>query len=526
MKILAMQLSEIYPSYKKLDLVRVLPRVNWSVVFTGMILFSIYVVLLAAIQFATPNLVDNDGYYHIKLAQLMREKGLRPAFPWLPLTVLNAHNFVDHHFLYHVLLIPFTYGDLREGAKWASIVFPAFTFLAGWLLLRGQRILYAALWSLGFFIVSEAFLYRMSMPRAQAVSLLVLLLALHVTLTGRYRWLLPLAWLYVWFYNAFPLILMLAGTYVAVRWALERRLNLAPIGYTALGLGLGLIINPYFPHNLIFIYHHLFPKLTETTAISVGNEWYPYQTWTLIENSGPALLAFVAGAFALGLSQRRMSTSTATLFILATLFGLMLFKSRRFVEYYPAFALLFCASAWASLTREWQPAKGWVRLVLPVAAALLLGSALWLNLQSTQESMRNAKPYQRYAGASAWLRANTPADSRVFQTDWDDFPRLFFYNSHNTYTIGLDPTYMQLYNAELYDTWVDITRGRVKAPAQTIAETFGAHYIITDLDHEAFLHVAQNDPHLIEVYRDEYAAVFQVSVPVEHEQREKSTPQS
>jgi hypothetical protein len=175
---------------------------------------------------------------------------------------------------------------------------------------------------------------------------------------------------------------------------------------------------------------------------------------------------------------------------------------------------------------EWQPAKGWVRLVLPVAATLLLGPALWLNLQATQESMHNAKPYQRYAGASAWLRANTPTNSRVFQTDWDDFPRLFFYNSHNTYTIGLDPTYMQLYNTELYDIWVHITRGRVKAPAQTIAETFGAHYIITDLDHEAFLHVAQNDPHLIEVYRDEYAVVFQVTVPVEHEQGKKSTPQS
>jgi hypothetical protein len=331
-------------------------------------------------------------------------------------------------------------------------------------------------------------------------------------LTQKYHWLLPLAWLYVWFYNAFPLILMLAGTYVAVRWVLERQFNLAPVGYTALGLGLGLVINPYFPHNLIFIYHHLFPKLTETTAISVGNEWYPYQTWTLIENSGPALLAFVAGAFALGLNQRRMSMSTATLFLLATLFGLMLFKSRRFVEYYPAFALLFCATAWTSLIREWQPAKGWVRLVLLVALALLLGPALWLNLQATRESMQNTKPYQRYAEASAWLRANTPANSRVFQTDWDDFPRLFFYNSHNTYTVGLDPTYMQLYNAELYDIWVDITRGRVKAPAQTIAETFGANYIITDLDHEAFLHVAQKDPHLIEVYRDEYTAIFQVSM--------------
>src|SRR6185503_20460161 len=105
---------------------------------------------------------------------------------------------------------------------------------------------------------------------------------------------------------------------------------------------------------------------------SVGNEWYPYQTWSLIENSGLALLAYVAGAFALGLSQRRMTTRTATLFILATLFGLMLFKSRRFVEYYPAFALLFCATAWTPLFKEWLQAKVWVRPILPAGLVLLL----------------------------------------------------------------------------------------------------------------------------------------------------------
>jgi hypothetical protein len=449
--------------------------------------------------------------------------------------VLNARDFVDHHFLYHVLLIPFSFGDLREGAKWASVIFPAFAFLAGWLLLRAQRVPFAGLWSLGFLAVSEAFLYRMSMPRAQAVSLLVLILALHLSLTRRYRWLLPLAFLYVWFYNAFPLILLLVGVYVGMRWLLERQLHLAPLGYTVLGLGLGLVINPYFPENLIFIYHHFLPKLTETTAISVGNEWYPYQTWTLVENSGLALLVFMAGAFVLGLHERRMDTRTATTFILALLFGLMLLKSRRFVEYFPPFALIFAAMAWTPLLQDWLNGKAWqANLKLPLEQAianlpllapgcrwrcrlaagvmvLVLAPALWFNLQAAQTSLRDStKPYQRYAAASAWFEANTPAGSRIFQTDWDDFPRLFFYNSHNTYTLGLDPTYMQLYDPELYDLWVNITRGRVEKPAQTIAKTFEAGYIITDLDHQGFLRQAKADPQLVEVYRDEYAAIFQV----------------
>jgi hypothetical protein len=494
----------------KFTIQNLLSRVNKTVLLTGVSLWILFVVLLAIIQFATPNLAGNDGYYHIKLAQVMREQGLRPEFIWLPLTILNIDAYYDHHFLYHIMLIPFTFGDLRQGAKWASVILPAFTFLAGWVLLRGQRVPYAALWALGLMAVSSAFLYRMSMPRVQAMSLLVLLLALHVTLTQRYRWLLPLSFLYVWLYDAFPLILVVVGVYVAVRWLLDGQLKLAPLTYTIAGVGLGLLINPYFPDNLVFIYHHLAPKLTDATATKVGNEWYPYKTWTLVENSGPALLAFIAGVFALGLNPKRMNRTTTILLIITVLFGAMLFKSRRFVEYFPAFALLFCAVAWTPLINSWRQSKLWTWWGLPILLITLLIPATTWNVQATQESLQKSKSYQRYAGASAWLQENSPAGSRVFQTDWDDFTRLYFYNTHNTYTLGLDPTYMQLYDEALFEQWVDITKGRVNTPAKVIANDFGGEYVLTDLKHKSFLREAQADAQLEEVYQDEYAVIFRV----------------
>jgi len=132
-------------------------------------------------------------------------------------------------------------------------------------------------------------------------------------------------------------------------------------------------------------------------------------------------------------------------------------------------------------------------------------------LSASRKSFESsAKPYTRYAQASAWLEANTLEDSRVFQTDWDDFPRLFFYNTHNTYTIGLDPTYMQLYDAALYDQWVAITKGDVEQPSSSIRGEFGSDYVLTDLNHKRFLSQAEQDPGLIEVYRDEDAVVFEI----------------
>jgi len=74
------------------------------------------------IEFGGPAILDNDGYYHIRWAAMLRENWPHlPAFKALPLTTLNEQSYVDHHYLFHVLLIPFTMGDLRIGAKLAAV---------------------------------------------------------------------------------------------------------------------------------------------------------------------------------------------------------------------------------------------------------------------------------------------------------------------------------------------------------------------------------------------------------------------
>lgn len=488
---------------------------------TPILLFVIFFAGMSAIQFATPDMPDNDGFYHIKLAWLMRTESLKPDFPWLPLSILNEDEFYDHHFLFHVALIPFTFGDLRLGAKWAAVTFSAFAFLSIWYLFHRQKIPLSWLWAIGLLGISDAFLYRMSITRAQSLSLAVLVLGLVWILEGRYKFLAALSFLYVWMYDAFPLILAIAALHFLSVLLLEHRFELRPLLWAGIGIGLGLIINPYFPDNLIFTWHHLLPKLQDATSVSVGNEWYPYDTAQLLKNSLPALAAFASGILALGLSGRKMDLRTAASFLLTLLFAVMLFKARRFVEYFPPFALIFSAFAWAPLLGgERSPVElglkplAGLRGSFPVVLlALMVSAGIVKTLPSAQKSIIDSKPYHLYEGASNWLADNTPAGERVFQTDWDDFQRLFFYNTHNTYLAGLDPTYLQLYDRDLYDTWVDITRGRVEQPSRLILEQFAARYIHTDLKHGNFLRQAENDPGLVEVYRDEQAVIFQVIEP-------------
>jgi len=91
-----------------------------------------------------------------------------------------------------------------------------------------------------------------------------------------------------------------------------------------------------------------------------------------------------------------------------------------------------------------------------------------------------------------------------------DFPRLFFHNTWNTYLIGLDPTYLHLKDPDLYDLWVDITRGKEKEPSVQIYERFAAEYVITDLAHDGFIDQASEDSGMEELYRDEEAVIYRI----------------
>lgn len=496
---------------------RLADRAGWQQLLAAIGLLGLFLAALAFVQWGSPALAGTDGYYHLRMGWLIRHEGLTPEFRWLPLTILNPDAFYDHHLLYHVYLALFGAADpvvdgglaLTRAGKIASVIMPALAFLAIWWVLRGQKVRWAALWALGLLAVSEAFLYRMSMPRAQSASLLVMALGLHWLLKERYWLLLPLGFVYVWLYNAFPLLLVMGAVYLVATWLTERRWAWQAVVFPAVGIALGLILNPYFPENISFITQHLLPKIGESST-SVGNEWYPYRTWTLVQNSGFTLAAFALGILALGWDKERIDRPTLLVLLLTLLYGFMLFKSRRFVEYFPPFALIFLAMTATPLLNGWLAGRPRWRFAAPVLFLVVLILPMTVTLRQARDSIAGSKPADQYADASIWLAQHAPEGSLVFQTDWDDFPRLFFYNLNNVYTVGLDPTYMEIHDPELYDAWRQIANGEVNLPGSQIRDQFGASYVMSDLLHERFLARAAADPILQEVYRDEYAAVFAV----------------
>ena len=471
--------------------------------------------LFTYIQFASPHLVDVDGYYHIKTAALIREQGVPLSFPWLKLTILADTQYADHHMLMHILQIPFTFlGDLRLAAKWSAITFATVAFMTYYFVLCRYEVRYPLLWLLLLFAASPAFLFRMSMPRGQSLSLALQILTFHLLMTRNVVGVALVSAIFVWTYNAFTILLPLVGAALLAQGIATRTLALRLVGAVSVGILIGLIVNPYFPRNILFLWNHIVPKLLASEyATSVGAEWYPYNSWLLLFNAKFAFVAYLGAILITNRDEWAQDQPRTFWALIATLYFVLLCKSRRFIEYFPPAALLFLAFS----SRQWVEAQNWTSVFPPkraiagiALASLMLVLGGYTTIAAVRSEIATSPPTNRYQGGAAWLAAYTAPGTPVFHTDWDDFPMLFYFNTHNTYLVGLDPDFMRLKDERRFRAWEAITRGEVAAPEDTILNEFGCTYVLTDNEHREFIAVATKSPRMEKVYADEAVTIYRV----------------
>lgn len=483
---------------------------------TGSILFLISAVVLGIVIFGASGYFDSDAYYHTRMPiEIVQQSRLAVNFPWMPLTILDAARFTDHHLLYHLFLIPWVMAGGITGAKLAAVTIGAGVVAAMWLALRQAGVKWAWLWSLAVLGLSSAFLLRLDTVRTQGASLLILVIALMLLSARRYRWMLLVAFAYAWLYNGFVLLIALALVYSVAMWLEQRRLVWQPLFYTLVGIGLGLLINPYFPRNVVFALDHLLPKVNVTGNIQVGTEWYPRPIAHWIRDSAAAFLVFALGTAGYVLGQRIRDHIDYAFFLMALITLVMTLIASRFIEYFPAFALMSCAAAWgrggdfrlpkvvtAALSSRWaRLAAGIVTAALVVVYA---GNALYI-------TQTQSPALEKYDGAAAWLQANTAEGSLVFNTVWGDFPHLFYANPHNAYVAGLDPTYLSLEDPEMWMAYVSVRRLLAERPAEVVRTVFNADYLVMNSWEVDLLAALQGDPGVELVYEDAYSLIWQIA---------------
>jgi hypothetical protein len=500
------------------------------------------------LQFSTDAICcgDYDGYYHIKWSRMLweslRSKSFPPQFVWLPLTTLDPRHYVDHHLLFHGFQIPFTwFGNLRLGAKISAAIFASVAVISCYWLIIHYRIRYSLIWLLALLACSAPFLYRLNMAKAPPFAIIYLVIGIYLLFTKKYWPLVPLSFIFALTYDMFVLLILMAFIWVAVVGWTERRFEWRPIAWVLAGTAAGLIINPYFPANLHLLYEHVKIKMTPADfSTKVGKEWYPYDSWEFLGNSVVACIAMVVGYIAFDPADRKRAGHSLFFLVFATALMIMTARWKRIAEYWPPFAVIFCAFALqpmlqgarsslsglpidmvdelqpfldrpksGALTRDDELRALWHTIAIAVVA-VALGIALFFNLRATIKDIASSDRHDYYRAGAEWMRSNVPAGQMVFNTDWDDFPRLFYYDPNHHYASGLDPTYLYDRDPALSKLYDRITLGEEEDPGPLIRDRFGARYVFTDNSHGDFFDNAMHSGWFEVAYEDHDCTILHI----------------
>ncbi len=459
--------------------------------------FALALVFFGALFARFPVIYDTDSYYHLAIARAYQRHGIVDSLPWAQLSLL--HEFGDKEILFHLLLAPLAdTADATAGGRFGLALLNA--LVAALIAALGVRA--AGRWGLVaaplLYLCSLDFLSRVVRLRPEILSLLLLLGITWCAARGRYRWLGLLAALYTLGYTAFHALLGLCFAWFAQQWWARGRRRWGLVLYPLLGVGLGLVLHPHFPQNLVVWKVQSLDFFQHKEQLNVGGEIKPQSTRDLlIEN-----LAWGLGLWVLWRSQVRDRVTFAPLrdgrrgtgrdepladyfLVSAMLFGVLYLMMQRFSIYFLPFAtlaLLFELRRRGSIPGPSTslPWRGRVPTALAMAVVLGLGIPRSVDLLShLAKSQYDLTREQEWAAFGRAL----PAGARV-AAEWGSTHLYMFWAPQATFLNVLDPVFMAVRYPRAYKAQRAVFEGHEPDVPLTIRTELGSDYIALSRFHQ------------------------------------------
>ena len=482
-------------------------------------------------------------------------------------------DFTGLHFLFYALLAPLaSLGGLFLAAKIGISFFFAAMNAVFYFLLKQFNLKYPFLWWLLFLAASPMFLYRMSFIKPFSLSVALILLAFYALVKNKNLLLLAVSFLAVWTHPSFILIPAIAFLHLVVSDPRRGVLQYAPtIIYSLAGIILGLIVNPFFPNNITLL-----------NAYSGGPSFYSIAEWQPIDPikiiGDAPILIFLFALFTccyfvipllknnLALIIKKENIPILLSFSIALIMLISTAMCNRFIDYYVPFMVLFTALAGeyclknyifpllgkegikGRLIKKFAPIRSirvhsrpieiarksselkqiktnykFLLIIFSVAVLLIFISINNFRFVS-QRANNSAAETERIKNAAEWLKENTPANSVIFNANWGNFPKLFFYNTHNYYVAGLDPKFLYQESPQKYWLYEHIIKGEI-CPQKTcfipessdkmygiIKYRFNADYIfISDIsEYPELVNVLELDKRFEKVYEKDKTEIWEL----------------
>ena len=416
----------------------------------------------------------DDGFYHLRQAQILRDQGLFAGISSLPLTVLQQ-NGPDHHLLLHVLQIPLTFLPYPWDLRLGMLLFALVATLGTWGFLRWSRVPWAGWWTLALLAGSEVYGFRVSILRAQSLDLPLLLVGIGAAATGRVAWAFGAALLFSWAHHGATLLGPVAVVAaLAARWRSGQWQLRAPV-WLSLGFVVGQLVNPYLPRNLEYLFFHVLWKTSNPLGLPVGTEWEPVALLNLLWWLAPLLVALGWVAWQVRRAQVKPEADTLAMLGMAGLLVGLCLRHQRFGD----FAAATLLAGTALLARD---ADLLAQLSRRSQAALLAAVVALAAVRGTQvhSHLNKGEALTDWDSTAAALGELAHPGELVLNLRWDQYCVLTYHAPQLRWGTGLDPNYLAYQSPEATKLWLDLRRGRANPSTlgQDLARLFGARLVL------------------------------------------------
>ncbi len=446
--------------------------------FRHLLIMAVLAFLMAGfLHFQSPNIPDRDSLFYIRSAWLLRVNSLFDTeFPW---TYFSSIRLLGSDLWYggNFLLIPFTYFDnLFLGVKFAGTIITALLLIGFFWITQRHNMELKFLWPfLMLFAVPNALL-QFLMMRPQTLSFLFSLLLFSLLALGNW-WsvFLVSAGLVFFHLNFFWIVILITGIfvlfylirYLTVTFYLgdknilkNEKFDWIKILAVTAGGAAGWLLRPHPISAAKLLYIQVIKLLVEKQSklpLAFGTEWLPYNWRDLFNASFLFFLVWAAAIifFAWALYKHhslilkfpfeKSFLLWGSLITSSVFFFLTVLIARKSLLSWVTFGTLFIACLYNYVI----PGKSYKNNIAAILFIIFLCMFSYSSYRNSID-MANSIPPDAHREAAFWLKENSQPGDIVFNTHWDNFSILFFWNQKNYYIGGLDPIFQYDYDPKLY----------------------------------------------------------------------------
>jgi len=511
-------------------------------------------------QLVSSGFFDADPFFHTKIASFLSHDGSIDKLPWMHFSVLN-NQYSDYSFLYHLVLIPFYITLGFFGTKFLSALLLTLFLFIFYQIMLSLKVRYSLAYIV-LLITSSGLLYRLNLARPLTIALILAIVGFYLIYKRKIILLGVVSFLFTLSYSASFILIVFAVALLCTQLIQKKKIDYFLCIPIIAGIILGIFVHPNFPNN-IYVNNLLFSDVFRWPGVSA--EMMPSDFKSLITQNILIWIIF-CGLLSILIYYRqelkklkeKISVEGLTAFLLSIFFFILTIRSQRFIEYWVPFTVLAGAIVARDFKVDVKLIEGFKKIwntehqpsnitsstfqsvksvkgdtldrrtnnmdhdqyitrsriflaMLAVLLSIIISLSFFKSFYNNYTSLKNADPYDRLKPASEWLIKNTPDKSIVYNVAWDEFPELFFWNTHNYYIVGMDPTFLYEYDKSLYKKYQDIYEGKDKNPSQTIKKYFNSKYIFSGKTNQDFINVAGKDVNLEKAYEDQWSLIYKVA---------------